>query len=199
MYPKLYKKLMEYFMRFSGIGKKTAEKMVQELLMGFSIDDLTGFSNAIKNSKDIKRCHICNIFSDNDTCPICESLENDKILLIVENSIDAFNIIKTNSFNGYYHIINNLIDYTKGITEDSIDINKLLIRINNFNEIIIALNSTVQGEFTAQYLINKILEQDPSKKISRIGYGIPYGSELKYIGGETLKRAITNRVLYKRK
>lgn len=199
MYPKIYQKIMDYFRRFSGIGKKSAEKMTQELLMNFTKEDLDNFAKAISDSKNIKRCNVCNIFSDNETCPNCLNKDNSNTLMIVENSIDAFNIISTNSFDGYFHIIETLIDYTKGITEEYLNISGLLNRVNNFSEIIIALNSTVQGEFTTQYIINKILEINPNKKITRIGYGIPYGTELKYLGSETLKRAIINRVEYKRK
>ncbi len=193
MYPKNFSDLINHLKKLPGIGEKTAERLALHILNNFTGDNLTDFSNSILKLKELKKCQVCNIMSESDICKHCQNT-NSSTLIIVENSIDAFQIMKTNEFDNLFHILGNLIDYSNGYDEESIDINKIIKRLKNITEVIIALNSTLQGELTSKYLINKISEFNNDIKITKLANGLPFGSELKYISNETLKRALENRI-----
>ena len=194
MYPKIFSDLINHLKKLPGIGEKTAERLALFILNNFNENELNDFSNTILNLKNIKKCKICNIMSCDDICSNCKNIVSDT-LIIVENSIDAFQIMKTNEFKNLFHILGNLIDYSNGYDEESINFESILKRLDNINEVIIALNSTLQGELTSKYLINRINEFRKDIKITKLANGLPFGSELKYISNETLKRALENRII----
>lgn len=194
MYPKSIKNLIESFKMLPGIGEKTAERMAF-FILDFDEENVEFFSESLLNAKNnIRKCSICNNFTDNDICDICaDKTRNNEILCIVEDPKNIYMFEKNGVFNGYYHVIENLISPLDGINPEDIGLEKLLKRIkeNNFKEIIIAVKPSIEGETTSLY-IKRVLE-GLNIKITRIASGIPIGADMEYIDVLTLERAILDR------
>lgn len=194
MYPNSLRNLIESFKLLPGIGEKTAERMAFFML---DLDDEKAdfFTNSIKEAKSkIKKCPICSNITEDEICSICASESRNKDLLcVVEDKKSIFLFEKLGSYNGYYHIIDNLISPLDGINPEDIGLEKLLKRIkeNNFKEIIIAVKPSIEGETTSLY-IKKILE-GLNIKVTRIASGIPIGADIEYIDAITLERALNDR------
>ena len=193
MYPKVIKELIEDFQKLPGIGEKTAERLALYLINNFSMEDAKNFADHIINSKDkLSNCQVCGLITDINPCKICENkLRNEKLLMIVSESRDVYLLERTGVYKGKYHVLGGLIDFSRGINERDLNIQSLIPRLNGVTEVVIATNSTVEGELTAQYL--KHLMQDYDIKVTRLAYGIPAGSDLKYADSQTLSQAIINR------
>ncbi len=194
MYPNSLRNLIESFKLLPGIGEKTAERMAFFVL---DLDDEKAdfFTNSIKEAKSkIKKCPICSNITEDEICSICASESRNKDLLcVVEDKKSIFLFEKLGSYNGYYHIIDNLISPLDGINPEDIGLEKLLKRIkeNNFKEVIIAVKPSIEGETTSLY-IKKILE-GLNIKVTRIASGIPIGADIEYIDAITLERALNDR------
>ena len=193
-YPKEITNLVESLSKLPSVGKKSALRLALHILFNFSEEDRIDFISSIKALDEIKFCTKCNNISLDDTCDICKDQNRDQnTIMIVENIKDLFSLENTNVYNGLYFVLNNLINFSKGITAEDIQIDKLIELINNndVKEVIIALNSTVEGELTSQYI--KALLENKGLKITRIGYGFPVGSDLQYADELTLTKALENR------
>ena len=194
MYPESIKKVVESFKLLPGIGEKTAERLAFSIL-DIDEDNLKLFSDSILNLKNnIKRCSICNVLTDHEICDICENkLRNRKTLCIVDDSKSVFLFEKMGIYDGVYHVLDGLISPIDGITPDDIGLEKLVKRIKKekFNEIVIAVTPSIEGETTALY-IKKILE-DMDIVISKIANGIPMGADMEYLDVMTLERALKDR------
>ena len=194
MYPNSLKNLIESFKLLPGIGEKSAERMAFYIL---SLDDekTTFFTESIKNVKEkIKKCPICSNITEDDICSICASDSRNKDYLCVLEDVRNIALFeKLGSYNGYYHIIDNLISPLDGINPEDIGLEKLIKRIKNgnFKEVIIAVKPSIEGETTSLY-IKKILE-GLNVKVSRIASGIPIGADIEYIDAITLEKALTDR------
>lgn len=196
MYPQVIFDLIEQLKKLPGIGEKTAERLALFLATEQSDDSLLAFSLSIKNLvNNIKFCKICNLITDSEVCSICSDPLRDKNqIMVVSDSKDVFSMVRTNTYLGLFHVLGGLIDFSRGITEKDINIDPLLNRVNNDKEVIIATNSTVEGELTAQYLKTILLEK--TNKVTRLAYGLPVGTDLKYADDKTLAQAIINRIKY---
>ena len=194
MYPESLKNLIESFKLLPGIGEKTAERLAFYLI-NEDIEKTDFFANSIKEAKEkIKRCSICNSITDKDICDICNNnLRTKEVLCIVEDPKSIFLFEKIGTYNGEYHVINGLISPLEGIDPDDIGLEKLIKRINssNFQEIIIAVKPSIEGETMALY-IKKIIEV-MNIKVTRIASGIPIGTDIEYIDTMTLERALNDR------
>ena len=194
MYPESLKNLIESFKLLPGIGEKTAERLAFYLI-NEDIEKTDFFADSIKEAKEkIKRCSICNSITDKDICDICNNnLRTKEVLCIVEDPKSIFLFEKIGTYNGEYHVINGLISPLEGIDPDDIGLEKLIKRINssNFQEIIIAVKPSIEGETTALY-IKKIIE-GMNIKVTRIASGIPIGTDIEYIDTMTLERALNDR------
>jgi recombination protein RecR len=177
-----------------GIGEKTAERLAF-FLINQDEDKTNFFANSIITAKEkIHECEICNNITDKDICDICSnSLRDNKILCVVEDVKSIFLFEKVGTYNGKYHVLNGLISPLDGIDPDDIGIDKLINRIkkDNYEEIIIAVKPSIEGETTALY-IKKILE-GMNIKVSRIASGVPIGTDIEYIDSMTLERALLDR------
>lgn len=194
MYPKSINNLIEAFKYFPGVGEKTAERMAFHVL---SMEDVqTNFlADSIKNAKNkIKRCKICNHISEEEICYICnDSLRNKDYLCVVEDPKTVISIEKLGTFNGYYHVLNGLIETLDGINPEDIRLDKLVKRLekSKFKEVIIAVKPCLEGEMTALY-INNVLS-GMGVVVSRLASGIPMGADMEYIDPITLEKAFDNR------
>ena len=178
-YPSTILNLIECFKKLPGIGEKTAERLALSLLdIDNSIIEL--FSNSLKDIKiKIKRCNICNNLSEEDNCEICkDKSRNKKIICVVEEPKNVILFEKINIFDGYYHVLDDLISPIDGINPEDINISSLIERVkkDKIEELILALKPSVEGETTSLY-ISKLLEQE-NVKITKIAYGIPMGAEI---------------------
>jgi len=134
------------------------------------------------------------MITDQDICPICLDASRDKTLMVVAEAKDVISLEKMNTYHGYYHVLGGLIDFSRGITDDQLNIDSLSQRLKQYDELIIATNSTVEGELTATYI--KTLYEDQPLDISRLAYGLPVGTDFKYADAQTLAKAVENRKKY---
>ena len=193
IYPEEFEKLQEDFKIFPGIGDKSAERFVYSVY-DTDIDKIEKFSkDLIEFKNNIKKCSICGHLTNKDICNICDSASrNKKIICVVEDSKSVFMLEKTGKFEGTYHVLGGLISPIDEKNPEDLNIASLIKRIDdNVEEIIIALNPSVEGEMTSLY-IKKILE-DKKVKISRLSYGLPMGADIEYLDPLTIIRAIDDR------
>lgn len=195
MYPKTLNVLIESFKRLPGVGEKTAERLALFVVSELNDADVLSFANSLLNAKNtIKPCPISFVLTDEEISPIITN-ENrsSETLMVVSDSKDVFTLEKMETYFGQYHVLGGLIDFSRGITDKDLNIDALLNRIdnNNFKEVIVATNATVEGELTANYL--KTLLEDKNILVTRLAYGIPVGSDLKYADVLTLIKASTLR------
>lgn len=193
-FPRKFKELVEYFEVLPGVGPKTAERLAFFVISKKNHEASKHLALSIIDSIDlIKECPICGMITDQEQCDICIDEERENKLMIVENSKDVISFEKTKIFKGKYHVLNGLISPSNGIGPEDININKLLFRIkkDNFDEIIIATSSNIDGELTALYL-NKVIS-NLGFKTYRIGYGLPASTEIEYVDEITLMRSLESK------
>ncbi len=208
MYPKTIQKLIDLFSEFPTVGPRTAARFVFYLL-GKNEKEIEDLNNAIfELKKRVKVCHFCfNPFeptgiAQEKLCSICSKPSRDKTLFcIIEKGTDLETIEKIKKYQGLYFILGGTVSSLKKEKIKELRFEELKERIEkpgkfgifdaDFKEIIIATNSTTEGEATALYLV-KVLKPF-NKKISRLGKGLPVGSELEYADEETLSSALENR------
>ncbi|OGI10643.1 MAG: recombination protein RecR [Candidatus Melainabacteria bacterium RIFCSPLOWO2_02_FULL_35_15] len=193
-FPKPLLKLIEEFQKFPSVGPKSAQRMAFHVL-NRDLLHVEELSKAILNAKiQIKRCLICQNLSADGSCEICSNTSrNTGTICVVSEPKDLMAIERTNAFRGTYHVLGGLISPLDGIGPENLSITELLKRVskNNISEIILALDTSVEGEATTLYL-HRILSP-VCKKITRLGFGLPAGSELEYADELTLIRALETR------
>ena len=187
-------KLIEEFQKFPGVGPKSAQRMAFHVL-NQDMKRIEELSNVILEAKaKIKRCSICYNLSVNDPCEICSDPTRDaKIFCVVSEAKDLLAIERTNIFKGLYHVLGGLISPLDGIGPENLTIKDLLSRVskNNLNELILALDTSTEGEATTLYLHRILLPV--CSKITRLGFGLSAGTELEYADELTLIRALESR------
>lgn len=180
-----------------GIGRKTALRLVLHLIKK-SPEEVTRFTQAIQNVKEhIKACQECHQLSDDAVCEVCKNpMRNQQLICVVQDFRDVLAIEQTGQFNGLYHVLGGLISPMDGVSPGDLNIATLLERVEkkNAQEVLLALNATMEGETTSFYLYRKI---SPFQiKISNIARGVAVGGELEYTDEVTLGRSILNRTPY---
>jgi recombination protein RecR len=186
--------LIEHFSRLPGIGRKSAYRMAMHVLK-LPREEVGQFSKALINIKDrIRYCSICSNFTEQDPCVICSSPRRDRsVICVVEEAGDVLALEKTNEFKGLYHVLGGILSPLDGIGPEDLRAKELLVRIDGtVEEVILALNPTVEGEATTIYLTR--LLKPLGVRISRIARGLPVGSDLEYADEATLVRALEGRM-----
>ena len=189
-------RLIDSFNKLPGIGPKTAQRLTYYLLHVPQTELEIFACNLSSLKKDTVLCSICKNVSENEPCDICTDSSRDKsILMVLEQPLELISFEKTGRFKGMYHILHGAINPLDNIGPDEIYIEDLLRRFKkeDFKEIIIATNPTMEGEATAMYLNKKIKSIKPKVKITRLGMGIPTGADLEYADEVTLTQAIEGR------
>jgi recombination protein RecR len=188
--------LIEELTKFPGIGRKTAQRIAMFILKQPK-EEVEKLVKAIIDVKEkIKYCSICFNITETDPCPICSNPKRDKsTICVVEEPMDVLAIEKTNEYNGVYHVLGGVINPLEGIGPEDLKIKELISRISSggINEVIIALNPSVEGETTSMYVANLI--KPFGVKVSRIARGLPIGTALEYADTATIVRAIENRTI----
>lgn len=194
LYIKSVENLINEFRKLPGIGPKSAKRIVFFLLK-LSHSDIVKFSkNLIEMKEKVKFCSQCYSLTEEDICHICRDQSRDrKKICIVEEVSDVIIVEKTGEYKGLYHILGGLLSPIENVGPDEIRVPRLLERVkaNNIEEVIIAVNPTVEGESTAMYL-KKILVP-LGVKVTKLASGIPVGGDLEYADEITIGRAISDR------
>jgi recombination protein RecR len=194
LYIKSVENLINEFRKLPGIGPKSAKRIVFYLLK-LSKGDVSKLSQALTEMKEkVKICKCCYNLTEEDICSICRDPSRDKKkICIVEEVSDLIIIEKTGEYKGLYHILGGLLSPIENIGPKEIRIPALLerIRADNTEEVIMALNPTVEGESTAMYL-KKILSP-LGVRVTRLASGLPVGGDLEYADEVTIGRAIIDR------
>ena len=194
----LLEKAVSEFSKLPGIGRKSALRLVLNMLRR-DVTDVDEFCNSIKTLKhDVKYCSVCHNISDTDVCPICSDTRRDaSTICVVENIQDVMAVEKTQQFNGLYHVIGGIISPMDGIGPGDIEVESLVDRVKkgDIKEVILALSSTMEGDTTNFYISRKLAQYDV--KLSVIARGISVGDELEYTDEVTLGRSILNRTPFK--
>ncbi len=200
----LLESAVKQFSSLPGIGRKTATRLVLNMLHR-SEDEVADFASALLRAKsDIIYCKHCHNISDTEVCPICADKRRDhSTICVVENIQDVIAIEHTQQFNGVYHVLGGVISPMEGIGPSDLEIESLVARVKDdvdsdsdadpdrIKEVILALSSTLEGDTTNFYITRKLAPYDV--KISAIARGIQAGSELEYADEVTLGRAIIDR------
>jgi recombination protein RecR len=187
-------KLIERLIRLPGIGRRSAERLVGYILNAPE-QEVKLLSEAIIKVKDVVRlCRLCHNLSEEELCKICrDSRRRQDIICVVEKPSDVTAIEKAGSFDGVYHVLMGAISPLEGKGPADLKIQTLLERLKNnqVKEVIIATDADTEGETTAMYLTRLLKPEGVS--LSRIGLGIPVGSNLEYADALTLSKSLESR------
>ncbi len=189
-------KLIEELSRLPGVGIKTAQRLAFHII-DMPLEHAERLSTAIMDAKKhIHYCSKCCTLTDSKLCPICSSPKrDDRIIMVVEDPRDMAAYERTKQYKGVYHILHGAISPMIGVGPADLKIKELLARLSSddIEEVILATNSTVEGEATAMYLSKIIKPLDV--KVSRIANGVPIGGDLEYVDEVTLSRALEGRIV----
>jgi recombination protein RecR len=187
-------KLIECLIRLPGVGRRSAERIVAHVL-GASKEEIKNLSEFLYKVKEsVRSCQICNNLSEEETCKICQDSSRQKeMVCVVEKPSDVTAIEKAGNFHGSYHVLLGSISPLEGRGPSDLKIDGLIQRIKqgSLKEIIIATDADTEGETTAMYL-TKLLKP-LGVPLSRIGLGIPVGSNLEYADATTLSKSLESR------
>ncbi|MDY5111785.1 recombination mediator RecR [Faecalicoccus sp.] len=193
MYPKKFENLILAFQNLPGVGRKTAERYAFETL-NWEQEKREEFVNALQVLiEGVDTCKVCGNLSDGDTCSICsDQNRNHTLLCVVQSPKDILAIESIQEYKGVYHVLNGVINTSRGILPEDINIDSLVDRIHKdeIKEVILALDPTVEGETTSLY-IEKLIGKDVL--VTRLAYGIPMGGHLDYTDSLTLLKAFQGR------
>ena len=192
---KLLQDVVGELSKLPGVGRRTALRLaIHSLRMEReSVAEMTESIDRFRN--DVKYCAECNNLSDEEVCPICLDDERDRTTIcVVEQVADVLSIENTHQYKGLYHVLGGVISPMQGISPSDLKIDLLTERIarGGVKEVILAISTSVEGETTLFYLMNR-LRQFPGVKVTSIARGIGFGDELEYVDELTITHALRNR------
>lgn len=194
LYSGYINKLIEELAGLPGIGAKSAQRLAFHII-NLPKERVERFANTMLEAKrNVRYCKCCFTLTDQEICPICANSKRDrKTIMVVENTRDLTAYEKTGKFDGVYHVLHGAISPMLGIGPNDIKLKELMQRLQeDVEEVIIATNSSLEGETTAMY-ISKLIKPT-GVKVTRIASGVPVGGDLEYIDEVTLLRALEGRV-----
>lgn len=187
-------RLIEQLQKWPGIGAKSAQRLAFHVLKA-PREDAERLADALRDVKvHVQHCSICSNITDTDPCVYCTSAErNPRVICVVEEPANVMAVEKTRDFKGRYHVLMGTLSPLQGIGPDALRITSLLARVagGEVDEVIVATNPTVEGESTAIYLAK--LLKPLGVRVTRIGMGVPVGSDLDYADEVTMTRALEGR------
>ncbi len=181
--------------KLPGIGRRTALRLAMHILRmePSSVGDMTRSIDRFRNG--IRYCRICNNLSDEELCPICQDPARDRsTVCVVEQVADLMSIENTRQYRGLYHVLGGVISPMQGIGPSDLTIDRLVERIEQggIQEVILAISTSVEGETTLFYIMNR-LRRFTGLKVTAIARGIGFGDELEYVDELTITHALLNR------
>ena len=193
----LINQLIDSLKCLPGVGAKSAQRMAYHLLER----DRNGarrMSHALTQSMErVGHCQSCRILTEYELCDICQSVKRDKqVLCVVETPSDVYAVEQSGSYRGTYFVLMGHLSPLDGIGPQQLHLDTLKSRVENesISELILATNTTVEGEATAHYIVEMLKPYD--LKVTRIAHGVPLGGELEYIDGSTLGHAFNGRQIF---
>ncbi len=186
-------KVIDLFASLPSIGRKTAQRLTYHILRQ-PPEYVDKFANSMVDMmQHVKFCSVCLNYTEQDPCPICSSHKRQKnVICVVEDPNDVLAIERTNEFYGLYHVLHGILNPLDGIGPEDIKIKELLSRLNDIDEVILAINPSVEGEVTMQYISKMIKTLDI--KVSRLASGLPMGGAIEYSDEATLSKALESRI-----
>ncbi len=194
LYSGYINKLIEELSALPGIGSKSAQRLAFHLI-NMPQDRVERLAKTIVEAKaNVRYCRECFTLTDKDVCPVCANRNrNHKMIMVVENARDLAAYEKTGRYEGVYHVLHGAISPMLGIGPGDIKLKELIERLRgDVEEVIIATNSSLEGETTAMYISKMI--KPTGIRVTRIASGVPVGGDLEYIDEVTLLRALEGRV-----
>ena len=185
--------LIEQLSHLPGIGVKTAQRLAFHI-MNMPADQAKQLADSITEAKShVQYCKCCQTLTDKELCPICANVKRDhSVIMVVETTQDLAAYEKTGKYDGVYHVLHGAISPMLGIGPDDIRLKELMQRLQgDVSEVIVATNSSLEGETTAMY-ISKLIKPT-GIKVTRIASGVPVGGDLENIDEVTLLRALEGR------
>ena len=187
-------RLIDELRKLPGVGTKSAQRFAFHILRA-SDQDANLLAESIKALKQhLRLCSKCNNITDIDPCAYCSSSTRDaRMICVVEEPTNIYSVEKTRSFNGLYHVLHGTLSPVNGVGPEQLRVENLWPRLNDAEELILALSPTVEGEATARYLADEVRSRHKSLRISRIATGVPAGSDIEYVDEVTMTRAMEGR------
>ena len=195
MYPSSLEKLIELFRSLPSVGRKTAERYAMAVLE-MPEENVEAFSKQMMDVlRKIRKCPVCGNITESEKCEICSDENRDHtVICVVQQPRDVMALERLGQFKGVYHVLHGAISTVKGVLPEDINIESLFSRIDdNTKEIIIATNSTLEGDTTALYLIKRLRSYE-NITVTRLASGLPSGGNLDYADDVTLMRAFQGRI-----
>ncbi len=193
-YPDHLSKLIHVLRRLPGVGTKSAERFAFHMLT-WSDAQLREFGATVSSTKDqLKQCSLCGCLMGEEGCHFCHAQNRDSsIMCVLASPRDVFSIEETHSYQGLYHVLGGLLSPLERRGPEHLSFGKLKERLHKLQvkEVVIALDSTLEGDATSLYLKQELAHHQLD--ISRLAFGLPMGSSLDYVDGGTLARAISGR------
>lgn len=193
-YPEPLERLISLLMRLPGVGLRAGERMALYLLEA-SNEERKALADAVLSlEKEVRFCRLCGGLTDRDLCRVCSNPKRDKsVVCVVEWPHEVGRIEESGAFNGVFHVLMGHLDPDGGVGPDRLRFKELLARVEKdaVKEAILALNPTIAGDATADYLAG--LLKGKGVKITRLARGVPFGGELEYLRPESLRHALLRR------
>lgn len=195
---KLLEDAVDEFASLPGVGRKTALRLALHLLKQ-PVEKVNRFSNTFTRLRnEVKYCSECNMISDSTVCPVCSNPKRDRaVVCVVESIRDVLSLENTRQFNGLYHVLGGIISPMDGIGPSDLTIDRLVERVGEgeIREVVLALNTGMEGETTSFYIFKRLAQFDI--KITTIARGVGFGDDLEYSDELTLGKSIQNRQPFK--
>lgn len=191
-YPEPFRVLVQELRRLPGVGPRSAERMALWLLE--DTGRTTSLSQALVAAREgVKRCRECGFFSAAELCGICADSEREDILCVVERATDVLPIERSGAFRGHYHVLGGRLAPLEHIGPENLRLAELYARLSSraYREVILALSTDVEGEATANYLVELLA---PRVVVTRLAQGMPAGGGLEGTDELTLSRALRGRL-----
>jgi recombination protein RecR len=194
-YPAALRRVIVNLSKWPGVGEKTASRLAMHLLRAPDTEVLELAHALMELKEKIQLCRRCFAFADQELCPICANpARSQGQIMVVAEPGDLLAIEKIGWFQGLYHVLGGLISPLEGVGPDDLRLRELLDRVRQegIKEVILGLNPSLEGETTTTYLAQELRPLEV--KVTRIAYGLPMGSEIKYADQQTLKESLSHRV-----
>ncbi len=196
-YPPHLLKLIDVLRRLPGVGHKSAERFAFHMLQ-WAPHHLGEMSEVVSTlTAKVQQCAVCGCLCEDNSCSFCDEARGAMgSLCIIASPRDAFAIEETREYKGYYHVLGGLLSPLEGKGPEKLQLPKLMQRLQNpqIKEVVIALDSTLEGDTTALYLKREL--EHLQLQVSRLAFGLPMGSSLDYVDGGTLARAFLGRASF---
>ena len=193
-FPASFEELIDGFASLPGIGRKSAQRLAFHIL-SIPHEEAERFANAVLSARrNVHTCPVCQNLTDGELCPVCASPNRDKsVICVVSEPRDVLSIERSREYRGLYHVLHGTLSPMNHVGPDDLRIRELLTRVaaGGVEEVIMATNPDTEGDATAMYLSR--LLQPFGVKVTRLGFGVPVGSNLEYADDATMLKALEGR------